>query len=176
MLVNYVPTTRSPVPTESIEWNARLTFLNLPNEIVRMVFRNLDLPDRASLALTCKPVALKLDFCRLLEWDLVQMKRLHRREGDPVADLLKGRLGKDWFPAHLKYCCKCGNFVPRSEKYWKTTLQKEFSMKSGNVGQKYRRWTAEPGSGKWSSTTLKEQCVQWSRPKPQTCPRCRLLA
>ena len=171
-----MPTNLSAVPIEAIRKNARLTFLNLPNEIFRMIFDNLDLPDRASLALTCKPVALKLDTHKLLLWDSVQLKRLRKNEGDPLAELLRGRLGKSWIPADLKYCCKCAKFVPRCRRLWKMKLYKEFSMKSGTVGQKFRRWMQSDAVMAMGSTTVDRECLRWLDPKPQTCPRCRLLA
>ena len=175
MLANYSPGTLSPVTIKAIGWNSRSNFLNLPNEIFRMFFENLHLPDRASLALTCKTLALKLDFFDLLVWDAVQMARLQRPENDPVTDLLKVRLGKDWFPPHLKYCCKCGKYVPRSKNHWRKTLHNEFFMKGGNVGQKYRRWITRSADMS-DETTLDLECWHWSRAKPQTCPRCKLLA
>ena len=177
MLVDNVPSTGSPAPTDSIGWNARSTLLNLPNEILRIILDNLDLPDRASFALTCKPVAIKLEFWRLLRWDTVGMSSLKKHQ-DPLADLLKGRLGKDWFPAHLKYCCKCGKYLPRCRGYWKRKLHTEFFLKSGNVAQKYRRWIHNRSGGLvgTASTTLEEECLHWSRAKPQTCPRCKLMA
>lgn len=176
MLHEYVPTNRSPVPTKAIEKNAKLTFLNLPNEIFRMVFDNLDLPDRASLALTCKPVALKLYTSRLLNWDSVQLKRLRENEADPLAEFLRGRLGKGWIPADLKYCCKCAKFVLRCDRLWKMKLHKEFSLKSGTVGQKYRRWMQPAPGMTVGSPIVDEECHRWLDPKPRTCPQCRLLA
>jgi len=141
-----------------------------------MLFDNLDLPDRASLALTCKPIASKLDFCGLLSWDTKQMARLNDHYQDPVADLLKVRLGKGWFPKHLKYCCKCGKYVPRCLTHWRNKLFREFSRKGGTVGQKYRRWRHEVVVYGNSSTILETELLRWCDPKPQTCPRCKLLA
>lgn len=174
MLENYWPRTISPVPTNAKEWNASSEFLNLPNEIFGMVFENLDLPDRASLALACKTLAVKLDSSGLLSWDAVQMARLHDHENDPVTELIKVRLGKDWFPEHLKYCCRCGKYVPRSTSHWRLTLHDEFFMKGGKLGQKYRRWLIQFSSIS-DETILELECWNWPRPKPQTCPRCRLL-
>jgi F-box domain len=176
MLLNYLPTISSPVPVLAIQCNARLTFLNFPNEIFRLVFDHLDLPDRASLALTCKPLAYKLQFCHLLLWDSVQKCRLRNHLEDPMADLLKTRLSKDWIPAHLKYCVKCGKFVPRSKDHWILSLEKEFGTRGGNFGQKYRRWNSQPPLYGSSDTILEYECDQWCYPKPRTCPRCKLLA
>lgn len=176
MLERYAPTTVCQIPAHAIVWNARTTFLNLPNEIFRLFFEYLDLPDRASLALTCKPIALKLDFWGLLAWDEEEVARLETPVYDPVAELLKGRLGKGWFPAHLKYCCKCGKYLPLSKRHWRNTLRDEFFLRGGNVGQKYRRWIARADEDPSAETILDSECLNWSRPKPQTCPRCRLLS
>lgn len=155
-------------------WNAGLKFLNFPNEIIGMFFENLELPDRASLALTCKLLALKLDAFGMLDWDAAQMERLEKPENDPVTELVKVRLGKGWFPAHLKYCCKCGKYVPRSKSHWAKKLHDEFFMKGGTVGQKYRRWIT-PSTDRSEDTTLELELWHWTRAKPQTCPRCKLL-
>lgn len=141
-----------------------------------MFYDNLDLPDRASLALTCKPLAFNLDSCGLLAWDTKQISRLQKPQGDPVADLIKTRLGRDWFPKNLKYCCKCGKYVPRSKAYWRVRMHQELFWKGGHTAEKYRRWRVEPDIYYRKRTVLENEFHRWNEPKPQTCPRCKLLA
>lgn len=169
--------------TPALTHNLTSTFLSLPLEIHRLIFDHLPLPDRGSLSLTCKPLASELEYCGALNWDPDSIRPLHTCvryfDHDPVSDLIKTRLGQDWFPAHLKYCCKCGKYVPRSPSYWEAKLHEEFFLRAGNWGKRYRRWMNRQvmnDSGELVEPTLRKVCDFWPMAKPQTCPRCKLMA
>jgi F-box domain len=155
-----------------------LRLLDLPNEILNMVFKNLDLADCAVLALACKILAIKLDYNGLLDWDeTADLQRLTPAEGI-VKHFARYRLGREFFPPELRYCFRCSKYVPRRESYWKKKLFSEFGKSCGETGCKLKSWSERCHPAHPDAVTLLDQkLIYWAGySSKKAYPRCVLLS
>lgn len=157
-----------------------LTILDLPNEILLMVFQQLSLPDRAILALTCKSLAFTLDTLKQLNWEKISIATRWRYAKDNIVHFTKARLGKKFFPPELKYCMRCGKYVPRDVDFWKNKMYKEFGNSMGELGCKFGAWTYIE---RWHVNYRGKECTldwklkSWAKGnRAEPCPRCTFVS
>jgi hypothetical protein len=96
--------------------NDRISILGIPNELLLLIFNNLEIVDKACLALSCwtlyyKIGPLVLDHHNLLSLLTIASNDQHRIP--PRTELLR-RLEKDYHKRWL-YCTACYTLHPRSE-------------------------------------------------------------
>ena len=166
--------------------------VNLPVKVLIIVFEQLELADCAVLALTSKDLALKLDRNGFLDWDNVNkgLPQWHDHQTSEwhniysqIMHFTRNRLSKNFFPADLKYCWRCGKYVPRATNYWKEGLLDEFGNSRGEIGYKLMQWNEGYGDRvghqrqQRGTTELEVKLKEWSEGNyTKTCPRCLLLS
>lgn len=141
----------------------------LPNEILLIIFDYLDVFDSATLALTCKHLAVIASTYSKL--DLPEDKACKYRAQKPceAADFLKKRLGDRFFSKRLRYCWGCKIYVPRKKGHWQRKLGKK-CWEGRRRGRGRERVTFAEW---WGRPQTQEMLVQWNKGKTRKCPRCK---
>jgi F-box domain len=169
-----------PVKSKHEKISSDKHILDLPNEILNIVFSNLDLGDRAVLALTCKGFGMRLEYNGLLNWEKFSIASRWCVGRNNILHFTKTRLGKQFFPSELKYCMRCGKYVPRCVTYWEEKLSAEFENTRGELGCKFATWNEvvrEHQGYSGDDTYLDWKLKTWSAGnRGESCPRCTFLS
>ena len=102
---------------ETTYHNKPSTLSNLPTEVLLDISEELNILDRAALALSCKDVAAKLETHNHLDWDGPN-KYVARQPNlpfpfDALLYFFQETLANGWVPRTLRYCQHSRKFVPR---------------------------------------------------------------
>ncbi|KIW61751.1 hypothetical protein PV05_01836 [Exophiala xenobiotica] len=171
MLDNHPPSKNKRVSTTT-------RFLDLPAEILDIIFDDLDILDRCSLALCCRQL------CRIawsnehLEYSLIEPPSIRS-----LQYFFQCQLGRGWIPDTLRYCPDCGKFASTTQVQWRAISEKQTREMSGRVS---RLWRARREDG-WLRYWIDRWCMdEFDRPDKVTmtllqqdpttpvCPKCAM--
>jgi hypothetical protein len=112
--------------------------MRLPDDVILTILKEeLNIFDRAVLALVCKALAEKVTL-------LPSMLRICANDREQKHDACHKFFGntiKTWFPSHLKFCQFCGKYVPRDTNYWTEVLRRECSGRAGLMARNFKAWS-----------------------------------